>query len=131
MSHLAKIEMKVKNLDSLAQASKNLGGVFNKNQTEFKWYSIEKGKCDHAISFKGASYEIGVIKEGSVYNLSLDNFYSGGLPKFVGNNAGLLKQEYNSVETKRAAMLKGLSTKETKGIKEGTRTKTRIEIYVK
>jgi hypothetical protein len=65
MSHIATIEIEVKDLNALEAAAKDLGLVLKRDQETFRWYgtpvgnqtlpvgfrTADYGKCDHAIGF--------------------------------------------------------------------------------
>ena len=117
MSHISKIEVEINSLEDLKQACKELGFQFCEGQKTHIWYGTNKesenntetefGKCDHAIRVPKCKYEIGVIKKGNHFNLLWDNYYTGGLEKKVGKDAGILKQAYSIQRIKREARLKG------------------------
>jgi hypothetical protein len=89
MSHIARIELKIKDLKALKAACQEVGFQFMENQKTYEWYgsfigdspmpeglTVDMlGKCDHAIKVPGASYEIGVIKTGKdCYELHCDEW---------------------------------------------------------
>jgi len=112
MSHIAKIELEVKDLQALKTACNEAGYEFVENQTTYKWYGRwvgdaplpdgvdidQLGTCDHAIKVPGARYEIGVLKVGDRYELLCDEWRSGGL---AGKSRKLL-QPYALAATKNA-----------------------------
>jgi len=120
MSHLAKIELEIKDLAALRAAVQNLGYEFRENQQTYAWYGSwvgdsplpdgvlkeELGNCSHAIRVPGCSYEIGVVQKGPHYILLWDYWHAGGLSKVIGNNAGILKQAYALERIRREARLK-------------------------
>jgi hypothetical protein len=93
MSHIAKIELQVKDLAALEKACQDIGFIFVANQKSYEWYGrfvgdspmpeglneSMLGKCDHAIQVPGAKYEIGVINMGDHYQLHCDQWGPGGL----------------------------------------------------
>jgi hypothetical protein len=121
MSHLAKIELEIKDLAALRAAVQNLGYEFRENQQTYAWYGRwvgdsplpdgvskdELGKCSHAIRVPGCSYEIGVVQKGQNYILLWDYWSAGGLSKVIGNNAGVLKQAYTLERIRKESRLKG------------------------
>ncbi len=118
MSHISKIEIEIlQSLEDLKSACREMGFLFMENQKTHKWYGTnresesnsqsELGKCDHAIKVHGAKYEIGVVKKDSHWELLWDEYFSGGLEKKVGKNAGLLKQAYSIARIKRESRIKG------------------------
>ena len=116
MSHVAKVEIQIKNLEMLKAACKALGLSFHEGQTTYKWYGRwmndyhaqeaavsqgfdpkQFGKCEHAISAPGAQYEVGVVKHpsGVGFTLLYDNWREGmGLEAVIGKGAVKLKQAY-------------------------------------
>ena len=107
MSHIARIELEVTDLESLSKACHEIGLNLVKGKTTFKWFNGD-GKCNHAIEVPGASYEIGLIKveKDKGYILQTD-FFDKGIEKAIGKNGGLLKQRYAIQRTKTEAKRKG------------------------
>lgn len=126
MSHVAKIELEVTDLKVLSKAAQRLGCTFKENQTIFEFYAGQKSVCDHVIRVPNSTYEVGVIKSKAnpkAWDLSWDNWATGGLTKTLGVNAGLLKQAYGIEATKAAAKAKGYIATEKK-------TKDGIQVIV-
>jgi hypothetical protein len=126
MSHLAKIELEIKDLAALRAAVQSLGYEFSEGQQTYAWYGRfvgdaplpdgvlkeELGKCSHAIRVPGCSYEIGIVQKGPHYILLWDYWHAGGLSKVIGNNAGVLKQAYALERIRREARLKNYKFRE-------------------
>lgn len=98
MSHIVKLDVKIKCIESLAKAAQELGCELVRDQKTHRSYGNRPGKCDHAIRVKdvAGAYEIDVVKnaEGG-YDLQADFFAGGrGLAERVGNGAAKLRQEY-------------------------------------
>jgi hypothetical protein len=141
MSHIAKINLEVKDLDCLKKSCKELGLQFIEGQKDYKWFgrfvgdspmpkgltAEQLGHCDHAIAVPGASYQVGVIKNknSNSFTLHCDEWSAGGLPRVLGKGAGKLKQEYTRQVTLKAAKMKHLSVKEERE-KDGT---IRLTLY--
>ena len=120
MSHISKIELEIKDLESLKAACERLGFSFQENQKAYQWYGrwvgdtklpegileADLGKCDHAIKVPECSYEIGVVRKGQKYLLLWDSWHTGGLTKKIGANASILKQAYTVARVKREALRK-------------------------
>jgi hypothetical protein len=119
VSHISKIELEIKDLSDLGRACNRLGIEFLPNQKTFRWFSGTK-ECKGAIRVPGASYEIGIIREGNAYHLLWDDFASGGLEARLGKKAGLLKQAYAVERTRREAKLMGYRLHEAK-VEKGIR----------
>ncbi len=121
MSHISKIEMIINSLQDLRQACKQLGFEFVSDQKTYQWYGrwvgdaplpsgIHKedlGKCDHAIKVPDCKYEIGVVRQDGHFILLWDSWHSGGLRKKIGNDAGVLRQQYAVARVSREAHLRG------------------------
>ena len=128
MSHVAKIELEINDLDALKAACQRLGLEFRCGQAVYSWYGEyvgdhplpegltvqDLGKCDHAIHVPGASYEVGVVKRNGRYLLLWDFWHAGGLERVLGRNAGRLKQAYAIERTRREALRKGYRITESK-----------------
>ncbi len=62
------------------------------------------GKCDHAIRVPGATYEVGVVKTTTGYELRYDHWNAGGLLMPLGGpKAERLVQAYATETVKRSA----------------------------
>lgn len=110
MSHVCKVELKIKDLAALGMAAQTLGGELVRGQTHYNCYadhspayrvSADDGKCDHAIRIRGedsklGTHEIGVRKEADgSYSLHWDPM--GRIVSMVGGrNAERLRQEYST-----------------------------------
>jgi hypothetical protein len=122
MSHIAKIELEVKDLGVLSQACTRLGLQLQREQKTFKWYG-QDATCDHAIRIPGATYEIGIVHKDGRYELQCD-YYDAGIEKAIGRQGGLLKQGYAIEKTKLEARRKGYTVLEKK-------TETGIRLHVR
>lgn len=118
MSHLSKIEIQINDLQALKQACQVMGLQFKENQRTFKWYN-GTSPCTHVIKVPGALYEIGVIKNGELYELQCDFWSTGGL-NVLGQNGNLLKKHYSLERVKNEARKKRYRIQE-KPIQNGTR----------
>jgi hypothetical protein len=121
MSHVAKIELEIQDLETLKFACQRLNLEFMENQQTYRWYgkymgdsplpegftAEELGKCQHAIRVPGASYEVGVVQRQGKFHLLWDSWQSGGLERVLGPGAGRLKQAYAIERVAKEARLKG------------------------
>lgn len=138
MSHVADVDIKIKDLEAAALAAKAVGGELKLGQKTHKWYgqfmndwnsqdAAAKrrdpktfGKCDHAITFPGIDYEIGLCKEtdGS-FTAVYDNWGSG--KKIADACGGLklpkLKDEYAAAVSTRMLARRGFRVTRTTGAK--------------
>lgn len=138
MSHVADVEIKIRDLKAAEAAAKACGGELVIGQKTHKWYGRfmndwnsqdaaarrrdpkSFGKCDHAIKFPGVAYEIGLCKEedGS-YTPVYDSWGPGNgivqacgglkLPKF--------QNEYAAAVSTRVLARKGFRVTRTTGPK--------------
>ena len=113
MSHISKIELEVKDLNTLSYACNRLGLQMVKEQKSFRWYGQKAGTCDHLIRVPDAEYEIGIVRSNGLYELQCD-YFDRNIGKYIGENGGLLKQAYAIEKTKIEARLKGYSVIEKK-----------------
>ena len=130
MSHVATIKVAVLDLDALRAAVESMGGEFLEGQKTYAWwgrsvgdYPIPEGfvagdlgKCDHALRFPGAPYEVGVVRrrDGKAGHTLLQDFYpTGGLPGVIGENGGKLVQAYSREVVRKAARRAGHSVSES------------------
>ena len=134
MSHIAEIEMELKDLDALKAAAESLGLEFMKDQRTYRWFGrlvgdsplpvgfkeADLGKCEHALRVKGnpSAYEIGIVKRRDGrpgYQLQVDWWMGGrGLQAKVGENANALKQSYATEVTRKYWKRKGYRVAETR-----------------
>ena len=135
MSHIAKIELEIKDLSALKDACKKLGLQFMENKKYYVWYGKwvgnqplpegisenDLGKCDHAIHVPEATFEIGVVRRGNGYILLWDSWVGGGLTKYMKEDAGLLKQAYAIESVKKESRKKGYRIVSENKIKRGIR----------
>jgi hypothetical protein len=133
MSHVAKINLQITNLDALANACGRLGLELVRGQKTYKWYGVSvgdyrgkdavrapDGKCEHAIRVKGnpKAYEIGLVRrtDGKAgYELVWDHWSGGyGLCEKVmygkgQPNADKLKDWYAAEVTRQQMMRQGFT----------------------
>lgn len=117
MSHIARIQLQIKDLDALADAADLLGCELVRHQKDFLWYAGRRNPCDHAIRVKNATsgtYEIGVIADGEGnYRLECDFWNSGGLRQIVGEGGQKLRQTYAESAATRQAQRQGFRVQRT------------------
>lgn len=113
MSHVAKIQLQITDLDALDAACRELGLTLNRDQRTYKWFGRhvgdyplpegftqhDLGRCEHAIKVPGTAWEIGVARARghSHYTLLFDFYGTQGQPisKAIGGNEGTqLKRAY-------------------------------------
>lgn len=120
MSHVADLQLEVKDLDSLEKACNNLGLELVRNQTTFKHFAGRTSPCTHAIRVKGnaKAYEIGLVANGDVrkgFTLQWDS-YAGGygiVEKVGGKDGGKLKQAYGNEVARKYYQKKGYRVSNT------------------
>ena len=123
MSHVATLELEIRDLDALAAACEPLGLELIRDQKIYNWYgrsvgdsalpvgftAEDLGKCDHVIRIKGTKmngeinhrmpYEIGLVtrRDGKAgFCMMWDTYMGGGglVEKVGGESADLLRQGY-------------------------------------
>lgn len=130
MSHVATIDLEVKDLDALEQAAKRLGMVFHRGKPDYRWWGRHEGdfplpagfseddlgKCEHVLAHPNAEYEIGIVRrrDGRPGFTLLWDFIDHNLVKVVGHEARHLKREYATVVATRQAMVSGFRVQELK-----------------
>lgn len=114
MSHIATVDLDIKDMDALKKACEQLGLELVEGKKTYKWYGTsvgdyplpagfskeDLGKCDHVIRIPGNStaYEIGVVakRDGTPgYQLMWDFWQGGyGMEKIAGKNGNNIRQQY-------------------------------------
>ena len=137
MSHVATVDVEIKNLEWLAQACQKIGLEWLPEQTTYRWFGVsvgdfplpagfskeELGHCDHAIGLPTSSspraseaYQIGVVKrrDGRPGWSLLWDFYEGGkgLQNVVGEGCCQLIKSYTSIAVRETALRQGLRVSE-------------------
>ena len=117
MSHVAKINLEIHDLEALAATAKALGMEFVRNQKTYKWYEGQ-GTCEHALRVKAGTrrgYEIGIVRRAGKpgYEPVWDDFDTQ-LLNIVGRGACKLKQEYALQVGSRWAQKQGLRVTRTR-----------------
>lgn len=122
MSHVATVDVEIKNLDWLAKACRKIGLEFVRGQTEF--FAYRDRDCDHAIRVPGQqeilkkarAYEVGLTARTDGrpgWQLSYDLFLGGrGMQAFVGDKCSKLVQAYTTVAARETAMRQGMRVSE-------------------
>lgn len=99
MSHITKINVKIKDLDSLKKAAARCGLQMIEHQKSFRHYNGRVEACAHAIVVPDnlKAYQVGVIwnEEEKSYDLATD-FYAGGygLTEKIGKDFSTLRSAY-------------------------------------
>lgn len=103
MSHVAKVNCIIKDLDALGEAAQKFNAELVRDKKTFKMWGNEKQPCIHAIKLNGdaSAYEVGLR-----YNSATDpdagfefacDFYDGKLAKAFGPELVSLRNEYQAV----------------------------------
>lgn len=130
MSHVAKIEIEIKDLKALKAACTRVGCTFVEGKETYTWFghhvgdyplpegfkASDLGHCEHAIQVPGAEYEIGVCRrrDGKKGYTMLWDFWGGAIERHLGKKSQRLIQAYAVEAAKRAAKLAGHTVTEKK-----------------
>ena len=123
MSHVATVELEVRDLDALAEAAKRCGLELVRDQKTYRWYGGQQNPCDHTIRIPDAregkrlgAYEVGVIRRTDGrpgYVLEYDPWAGGkGLEELTGPKCGRLKQAYGVAVATQQARRQGFAVRE-------------------
>lgn len=139
MSHVATVDLEIRDLDALASACRRLGLELMRGQTTYRWYGMhvgdyplpvgftaeELGTCEHAVRIAGdnvnregggAAYEIGVVRrrDGRPGYQLLWDFWQGGngLQAKAGDDCNGLRREYAFEVARKQAMAQGFTVNE-------------------
>lgn len=135
MSHVADVDIKIKDLDCFKKAVEALGGEYLPDETKIRWYgrflndwnsnraAVNRidpkrfGKSDAGIArFPGCSYDVGLLKnEDGSYTPYYDTYGQGhGLTKVLGGEDCMsLKNEYAAATSIRMLARKGFRVTRT------------------
>lgn len=137
MSHVAKCELEILDLETLREAVEYMGGEYLPNKTKWRWYpsgwqndysaknaaylngiTVDRyGKSDAGIiRFDGCGYDVGVYKvpgQPGKFCLVYDNFNQGsGLEKKCGKDLVDLRTRYGAVAATKQLKKQGFTVKE-------------------
>jgi hypothetical protein len=135
VSHVATVDLHIKDLDSLKAACKAMGLEFREGQKTYKWYghsvgdyplpegfkANELGQCEHAIGIPGnkRAYEIGVVRrrDGKPGYMLMWDFWNGGygLQEVVGQDCKKLRQQYATQVSIKQVRKQGFRVQQTVG----------------
>lgn len=137
MSHVANVEMEIKDLEALEVACKKLGLTFIRGQKKYKWYGKFMddwhtkdaaaqngfdpetfGHCEHVIKVPNSDYEIGIVKNpnGTGYIPLFDKFGDHGKAiedRLGGLQLTKLKNEYTVAVATRQLVRQGYRVRRT------------------
>ena len=109
MSHFNKIKSSIKDLEALRAATSKMGFDLIKDGACRYYYGTEK--ADMVIKLPG-KYDIALEKSDDHYEMKAD-LYKGHVEKYVGPDAGLLKQQYSVEKARIEAYKTNLAVTET------------------
>jgi len=115
MSHIVAIVLELEdtpeNHEALKTATEALGGHVSE-QKDFRYWGGQKGKCQYALLFPTAGWDVGVEGKDGNINLLFDPYNGGnGLDKYLGDKkASALMQQVAVAKIMKAA-------KKKKGVK--------------
>ena len=117
MSKISTIRPRIRDLNALEAALKDMNGVLIRDQKSYRQYGSNTRKCDHAISFSDERMEMGLIKlDNGEYELEYDHM----LDRKVGVGAGKLMDKYNMCKATNEAIAMGYGASEYTVDKDGT-----------
>lgn len=101
MSHVAKVNCSITDLDALSQAlGKFPGAALVRGKKAFRMYGSESQPCVHAITVPNTKYEIGLryksLNPADGFEPACD-FYDGSLSRVFGDQLTTLRNEYSAV----------------------------------
>lgn len=143
MSHVATVELEVRDLGALRAACASVGLEFREGQRTFRWFGKflndykgtdaafrsgidpkDYGKCEHAIGVAGQphAYEIGLVrKPNGAYALAWDFWRGGyGLEAVAGKGCVNLVRAYAGEVARRALLPKGYVLSGTRTLADGS-----------
>lgn len=114
MSSLTTLAFKVKSIQAVDAAVKELGGTLSQ-QSKFQWHG-RKSACSYAIKVPNTDWEIGLVKDGDEYKLTYDTWSHNGqaLKSFMGDGAARFKHAYTKHLYLQEAKRKGYVVHEKK-----------------
>lgn len=136
MSHVATVNLKIRDLAALRAACESIGLEFREGQTSYRWFGEnvgdyteadsviargmnpeDLGKCTHAIAVPGSetAYEIGLVADGDAFSLAWDFFGQFGreLEAVAGRKCSTLVQAYAGEVAARTLFAQGFTLGET------------------
>ena len=117
MSKISTIRPRVRDLNALEAALKDMNGTLHRDMKQYVQYGNIKRQCDHVISFQGKNMEMGLIKQDNgEYELEYDHM----LDSLVGEGAGKLMDKYNMKKSFSEAVAMGYGASEYTVDKDGT-----------
>lgn len=138
MSHVAVVNVEIKDMEALKAACEKAGLEFREGQRTFRWYGQfvgdtvapsgtdpkDYGKCEHAIGVPGKpdAYEIGVVRTTEGKTKLMWDFWAGGkgLQAVAGEKCSNLVKAYVGEVTRKAMFRKGYRQDQSKVLEDGT-----------
>ena len=116
MSKIVRIKPKIRDLNALEAALRDMGGILLRDKKTYKSY-YDNRQCDHAIQFENERMEMGLIEQDNgEYELEYDHM----LDRKVGHGAGKLLDKYNMKKSFNEAVAMGYGASEYTVDKDGT-----------
>jgi hypothetical protein len=124
MSKISTIRPRVRDLNALEAALKDMGGTLHRDMKTYVQWGSQTRTCDHAISFQGKNMQMGLIKQDNgEYELEYDHM----LDDKVGHGASKLMDIYNMKKSFSEAVAMGYSASEYTKEKDGS---LKMEVFV-
>ena len=143
MSHVSKIDLEIKDLDTLEAAAKSCDMELVRGQTTMKWFGRfvndyhgddaaykhgispgQYGKCHHVLRIPGnnEAYEVGVLDNGDgTFQLYYDHWGTSGkaIIEKIGRAGEKLKQNYVKTKAIQTLQKKGFTLIKEEGLASG------------
>lgn len=117
MSHLISASVLISDLELFERVVATFPElIWNHNKKEFRWYSSNVKKCDHAITYKGGpnsrKHEVGIVpaedSDVPAWKMEFDP-YDQELAKIIGQNGEKLLNEYSEAYARKFAEANGFT----------------------
>ncbi len=115
MSHVARVNCIIKDLDVLGEAAEKLGGELVRDQKRFHFYAGATEPCVHALKVKGAKdtdHEVGLRQKSASdpeegFEPHYDVSFAGNINRAFGSNLVELRKEYSAAMAERQLRKQG------------------------
>lgn len=92
MSHFSQLKTKIRDIQALSAAAKQLGLTLQKDGV-VRGYNGNRSKADYLIRLTG-NYDVGFVKQADDSYALIADWYTGSVKSQIGEEGGLLLQHY-------------------------------------